>query len=630
MKLPSIQYLISQAKTSFKRFPLSIIASFIAVAVAVFLIERDFKADHNIFPYINIMLSMSIAIPLYFCTTVIADKRSFSKKRKLMLQIFASLLLVLIYFSLPNAESTHNTSMPYIKYALYNITAHLLVAFVPFLNLQQINGFWNYNKQLFIRLNNSFLYSSVIVLGLLLALFALNLLFEIKIHEQLYAEIWIVGVGFLNTWFFVSGIPSNFDALDEDTHYPKGLKIFAQYILLPLLTLYMIILYAYGSKIMLQWNWPKGMVTYMIICVAVAGIFNFLLLYPYGTIPGNEWIKKAAKGYYFLLMPLIVFLFIAIFMRVNKYGITIDRYAIILLGIWLSILCLYTAFGKTNIKFIPSSLALLLLLISFGPWGLLSVSERSQVNRLKQILEQSKILVNNKIQQEVLFTLDSNKVLSTIGNFKNEEKINDSLHNEIKSILSYLDNHHGFAKLRGWYTQNLDSLIDIQERNKKEYNKLSEAAVYMNAMGLNNEYRIIREASENTYTIDYSTASDNVLETVSGYDYVVAFNQSYFGENDLEIKSFTLQQQETKLEIQYKPQLALLLRSEKASIASFDLASLITSLKAKKIDTKALADDDMQMQASSKNYNFTLRLDAIAFEKDKLSYISGILLIKKK
>lgn len=633
MKLPSIQYLANSAKASFKRFPLTILAALVAVVIAIFLIENG-EHTKNAFPYINTMLCMGIAIPLFFCTTIIAQKRSFSIKQVRLLQIFACLLLILIYCTLPNSESTHNTSMPYIKYGLYNVIIHLLVAFVPFLSHQQINGFWNYNKQLFLRLITSFLYASVIVLGLFLALVALNLLFEIKIHEKLYADIWIVGMGFFNTWFFVSGIPKDFEALDVDTQYPKGLKVFAQYILLPLLTLYMIILYAYGTKIMTQWNWPKGMVAYMIVCVAVAGIFNFLLLYPYGTIKGNEWIKKAAKGYYFLLMPLIVLLFIAIYMRVNKYGITIDRYAIILLGIWLSILCLYTAFGKTNIKFIPSSLALLLLLISFGPWGLFSVSERSQVHRLKLILEQSKILVKDKIQQEGLFSLDSNKKLSIINGFKNEGKISDSLHNEIQSILNYLDNHHGFKEIRGWYAQNLDSLVAIEAKNKKDYYMRNEATVYMNAMGLEDDYRS-RLYDENEHIVTYRTNDNNEAIAVSGYDYMIEFNQSYYqDEEENNIKQFSLNEKNIDLTIRQEPFISLNLHCKNCKneiLASFDIATLINTLKAKQdMEPTELPETALQLEAISKQWEFKLKLNTLRIKKDKLDYISGILLIKKK
>ncbi|MFN4932199.1 MAG: DUF4153 domain-containing protein, partial [Bacteroidota bacterium] len=317
MKLPSINYLIQNAKDSFKRFPLTIISSLIAVIFGIYLIENG-KDITNIFPYINIMLCMSIGIPLYFCVTIISNKKGFDKKSNLIINLFATLILVIIYFTLPNSESTHNTSLPYIKYTLYNITCHLLVSFIPFAFSKQLNAFWHYNKILFIRIWTSILYSGFIYVGLIIALTSLHLLFDIKIHEQLYFEIWVVTMCFFNTWFFVGGIPTDFDQLDNIYEYPKGLKTFSQYVLLPLLGLYLIILYTYGTKILILWDWPRGIVSYLIICVSVLGILAFLLLHPYGNQKENLWIKKASKGYYFMLFPLLIILFIAIFMRVNE------------------------------------------------------------------------------------------------------------------------------------------------------------------------------------------------------------------------------------------------------------------------------------------------------------------------
>src|SRR5882724_5103292 len=112
MKLPSITYLVSNAKESLYRFPLTILCSFIAMVVAIFLTEQA-KNLNNIFPYINIMLCMALGIPLYFCVVVLSGKLGFSKKQKTYLTVFATFILICVFFTLPDSESTHNTSLPY-------------------------------------------------------------------------------------------------------------------------------------------------------------------------------------------------------------------------------------------------------------------------------------------------------------------------------------------------------------------------------------------------------------------------------------------------------------------------------------------------------------------------------------
>lgn len=633
MKLPSINYLIANAKSSFLRFPLSILSSFIAVIIGIYLVENN-KDINNLFPYINFMLCMSIGISLYFCATIFSNKKKFDKKKIIAVNLLATIVLVVIYFTLPDIESTHNTSLPYIKYGLYTITCHLLVSIIPFVFSKQLNGFWNYNKALFIRILLSVLYSGFIYVGLILALTALKLLFDVDIHEELYFEIWIATIGLFNTWFFVSGIPTDFDLLDDIYEYPKGLKIFSQYVLLPLLGLYLLILYSYGGKILLTWDWPKGIVAYLIIFVSILGILTFLLLHPYGNLKESSWIKKSSKGYYFILIPLLVLLFIAIFMRINDYGITINRYAILLLAIWISIVCLYTVLVKTNIKFIPTSLAFVLILISFGPWGLFSVSERSQVNRLKNILEQSKILVDGKIQNEPLWVNDSLPRLYSTNEYKNEGVLSDSIHNEVKSILEYLDDHHGYSSIRSWYHQDINTIVNRKQSKKGQpsFYFNDEAEIYMLSMGLKSEW--IDSENRNQY-ISYSLKEENNITTISGYDFLIPFERYVSGVKNHEITNFNLNTTEYKLTYDNKPNFGLTLKSNNETFP-FELNALIEKLKVKygRKSNSELSISEMTLLQSNEKFEIKIELHSIDLEShktdDAISSLKGNIFIKKK
>ena len=630
MKLPSINYLITSAKNSLIRFPLTILCSLLSAVVAIYLVEYG-KSDNKMLPYINVMLCASIGIPLFFCTTIISNKKGFSKKNSGIINLIAASILVGIFFTLPDASSTHNTSLPYIKYAIYNITCHLLVSFVPFAFSRQLNAFWHYNKILFIRFLASILYSAFIFIGLAIALTSLKLLFDIDIHSELYFEIWIVLISIFNTWFFVSGIPENFDPLEQIYEYPKGLKTFSQFVLLPLLALYLIILYTYGTKILLLWDWPKGIVSYLIICVSVLGILTFLLLHPYGNQDGNSWIKKSSKGYYFMLFPLLIILFIAIFMRVGDYGITINRYVILFLGVWLFIVFLYTALGKTNIKFIPSSLACLLIIVSFGPWGMFSFSEKSQVNRLKNILETAGILENSKVKNETYWIKDSIPNLYSDNEFENESKLNDSLASEVKSILEYLDSHHGFSSIKEWYKQNLDSIINLQSPEKENYYNYSEAELYMKTLGL--KYEVFYEDNIEP-RLTFNAANTGSVKKISGYDYFVPFEKYTFEEGN-SIFSFNADSIEYKLEHVNKPTVKLLLKT-KAETITFEIEDLANKLRKEfgNEPDSLLPISKMQLNYSNANFDYKIEFHSIelVIQKNnlKLANISGDVFIKKK
>jgi len=138
-----------------------------------------------------------------------------------------------------------------------------------------------------------------------------------------------------------------------------------------------------------------------------------------------------------VLIPLIVVLFLAVTERIGDYGITENRYAGIALGIWLVAQVLYFLFSKSkSIKFTVGSLCLLAFVVSFGPWGMLSVSQRSQVGRLSRLLTKTGVLVNSMVHKE-------------------HAKVSQEDAQEISSIVSYLDQNHGCEAIQPRFADKL-------------------------------------------------------------------------------------------------------------------------------------------------------------------------------
>ena len=395
------------------------------------------------------------------------------------------------------------------------------MAFLPYFNSKQENGFWNYNKGLFIRFATVYLYALVLYAGLAFSLYSLELLFDIDLHYELFGELWIFISVLFSSWFFVSGIPENLDDLEKELEYPKGLKTFGQYILLPLVLLYCVILFAYGAKIVLVWDWPKGMVTYMISAYSVLGILTFLLLYPWGKVEGTAWVKKFSKLFYILMLPLVVLLFLAVSIRISEYGITINRYLVVVMGIWLAMVSLYFSVGKTNIKFVPTSLAAILIVMMIGPWGMFSISEKSQSDRLIELLEKNDLLVDGKIISEPKWEMNGTGNLIYKSEFKNQELIEREDYLQVESIVDYLEDYHGFSSVNHIFKQNIDSLIT---EAKIERNWVSEDRVIMETLGLDNntwkyEVKTAEEEVLSSNNKEYSIANNLDFTDVSGYDY---------------------------------------------------------------------------------------------------------------
>ena len=111
----------------------------------------------------------------------------------------------------------------------------------------------------------------------------------------------------------------------------------------------------------------------------------------------RSYYGKFSDVFYFLLVPLIVLLFFAIGLRISDYGLTIKRYAILALGIWISFITVYFIFQRGKIKMVPMSMVIILFLIAWGPINIFYVNGTVQVKRLIEILENNKLMSNGVI-----------------------------------------------------------------------------------------------------------------------------------------------------------------------------------------------------------------------------------------
>jgi hypothetical protein len=55
-------------------------------------------------------------------------------------------------------------------------------------------------------------------------------LFDVRIDEDNYARLWVLIATVFNTWFFLSDLPEDLDALDQSLDYPNGLRLFTQFV----------------------------------------------------------------------------------------------------------------------------------------------------------------------------------------------------------------------------------------------------------------------------------------------------------------------------------------------------------------------------------------------------------------
>jgi hypothetical protein len=211
-------------------------------------------------------------------------------------------------------------------------------------------------------------------------------------------------------------------------------------------------------------------------------------------------------------VPLLVLLFVSIGKRIFAYGITEERYIVLLLGIWLLLMSIYFIFSKKdNIILLPLSLFFIFLVASVGPWSVFNVSKRSQEDRLMELFTK-----NNIIQLGKLTQLDSVKF--------NAIPMTDV--ENMKDILYYLHRHHNLNTFRAMMPKDT-----IPDKYKSSYD-------IDNFIGLNLEHN--NDGTQETATFRYNSnnsTKDSILN-IKGYSKIVFFDaytrdgDGYFSQAD--------------------------------------------------------------------------------------------------
>lgn len=432
MKLPSLQSLFSGLKMVFLRFPLQVAVALLGIIISWHII--DVNQNDEATTWVISLCCCNFALTLLIAADLFCEVNQYRAGKKWLARVLAVAISIGLYFALDPQQNEADI----FRIFIFLVAFHLLVAFAPYIGKSDLNGFWQYNKQLFLRFLLAALYAAVLFAGLAIALGVVHLLFKVEISYRWYLKLFAFVASGFSTVFFLAGVPADFKNLQNDHSYPKGLKIFTQYVLIPLMTIYLGILLTYELKIIVEWSMPKGLVSYLILGYAIFGILSLLLVYPIKDQDGNAWIRLFSRFFYLMMIPLLILLLLAIGKRVSDYGVTESRYILIALGIWLTAITGYFLFSKKqNIKLIPVSLCLVALFITYGPQSAFSISKYSQTTRLK-------MLMSSKKQGDV---------------------------DERASVVRYLIERHGFTAMQPFTKVDLNELekqIDAKAKRNKQ------------------------------------------------------------------------------------------------------------------------------------------------------------------
>lgn len=424
MKLISaIKSIAAGLYRSFKRFPVTILFSTLVCIMLITISEMQPIYDQNLQDTLTrVTMIFALAVPLSLCIKVSLERgRGNNLLGFIKYYGVGAVILALYYlFLLVDLNMVSTT-----RYAAVTLALYLGFLYIPYLPKKE--RFEMYIIKVYSSFFTTVIYSVVLFLGLAAILFTVDNLLGINIEWKIYYYTWLFVVCIFAPSYFLAGVPQNSERISVDS-YPKLLRILLLYIVMPLLSAYTCILYIYFIKIIVTRQWPVGLVSHLVLWYS--SIVTIVLFFITPIRDRNSWADKFSKWAPRIIIPVLIMMFISMGIRIKAYGVTENRYYVIVLGLWVLGVMVYLSLAKSakNIV-IPAALSIIALIAVFGPLSSYSVSKMSQNNRLERILVRNNMLDNGNIK-------------AAPANISDDDK------NEISRILDYFSRNHSFEDVR--------------------------------------------------------------------------------------------------------------------------------------------------------------------------------------
>lgn len=178
-------------------------------------------------------------------------------------------------------------------------------------------------------------------------------LFGLDFSYNMYECIWIMLLSVF-CCILVLMIPRVGQTIFLSDFSKKTWGIIGKFIALPILFLYLAVLYVYIIKIILVWQLPDGMVSSLTVC-AMAGLMmvEFTLHAKMYSDDSSSRLWQVMKHILpLLVLPPVVLMSIGIARRVSEYGWTVNRFYMVIANAWFYIACLMlfiSAFRKFRV-----------------------------------------------------------------------------------------------------------------------------------------------------------------------------------------------------------------------------------------------------------------------------------------
>lgn len=441
----SFRDLLSQLQRATARFPFTVFA---LIVIAALLVITNHNWVKDIRPGVWIFFSYTALLAVV--TSLLYERNAGNMMRNLVQLGVILVLAVYALFVLPEKLA----EIQYMQHFIFGFLVLLIFPVIAFLGKNKEVPFWEFAWQSIFRIGISYLFSGILMGGLSLAVLSLKMLFEIDVKDSIYADLGVFSFVIFGPLYFLTQLPEDPQSLKWTLPVSRFLKFIGLYILLPIMSLYLIILYVYLAKIVMDWELPRGWVSTLVSILGLGGMITLFINTPLRSERKSPVLEFFFRFFPLLLLPLLILMSIGIAKRVGDYGFTHNRLYVIILNAWMYVAAIQMLVTQSSrLRWIILSFSITGMIFTLGPLNVFTISKNSVNNCLIRDLETLKVWKTDHLD------LASLEVIQ-----------NDSLREEVQSKLKYIKNFYGKEELMAYLPVNstekdLDRLSDFTWMN---------------------------------------------------------------------------------------------------------------------------------------------------------------------
>ena len=490
----NVKKLLLHFKSGFERFPVTIILAFMHFITGIYIAEvRNFQSDE--FIEINFLLFGSIFITAMF--EMLYEKYFYKKNRWLVRGVYSVITFVVSIIFFVEYLRTND----YYNVYFFTLIPISMVLFLLIPILRKKDNREKYLQSVFSNFVTTGIFAAVLWIGIEIILATVNYLFFYS-GDSLFFRLTTYSFWFITEVFgaslFLSLLKKPNDNL-ENYEFPFIFNLLIKFVIIPLIIIYTGVLYIYMAKVIISMHLPKGLISHLVLWYTAFSVFIMILITPFTQ--KDKFFENFKKYFPYFSIPLIFASLFAVFQRTYQYGITENRYYVLISIFWL-LFCMILYIGKMNITGIFISLIACLVISVYTPLSAKNVSNFSQSQRLKRMLVKYGALKDGKIS-------------------KITQKLTNNEGSQIYTTIQYISDNSTIAKLnfkneKGEVYSTLGDLekgLDVKESWKDYYYRSDDEGNY-------EERKVV------TYKVK-NIENSEIISDIAGYDNFISYKNVY-------------------------------------------------------------------------------------------------------